>query len=187
MKCNSGRFPRKWSDCGNYCNRKSFRTVYLFSVFDTTVHTFLQADSLCKRRLIIYIYLRVSSLFRKFVTKNSVNWTQFRCPYAKQRACSLHFFTTTIHVWKMNATFFFIKSRFPKRGIKRRSMKVARKVAVAFCVSSLLSSCSALEEILQSSLRIPHHFIKTWLEGGGVRGGPTYTYVVWGLLLWQPH
>lgn len=89
---------------------------------------------------------------------------------------------------------FFITSRFPKRGIKRRSMKVARKVAVAFCVSSLLSSCSALQEILQSSLRIPHHFIKTWLEGvrvgggaEGLRGGPTYTYVVWGLFLWQRH
>lgn len=66
--------------------------------------------------------------------------------------------------------FFFSKSLSPKRGIKRRSMKVARKVAVAFCISSLLSSCSALQEILQSSLRIPHHFIKTWLEMGGGGG-----------------
>ena len=85
--------------------------------------------------------------------------------------------------WKYERhIFFFRKSRFSKRRIKRRSMKVARKVAVAFCVSSLLSSCSALQEILQSSLRIPHHFIKTWLEvrGGGWGRGRDY----WLIHMW---
>jgi len=52
---------------------KYFREIIYFSVFDTALHTFLQADPLRKRRLITDIYLRVSSLFRKFVTKTKVS------------------------------------------------------------------------------------------------------------------
>jgi hypothetical protein len=45
-------------------------------------------------------------------------------------------------------------------------MKVARKVAIAFGFPLLFSACSALQEILQSTLRISQHFIRTSLERG---------------------
>jgi len=98
------------------------------------------------------------------------------CKTACLQSAFLHYHHSFFEKWM---PLFLIKSRFPKRGIKRRSMKVARKVAVAFCVSSLLSPCSALQEILQSSLRIPHHFIKTWLEGAGGGWGEDRLIHMW--------